>query len=261
MYPKGRRRGCLRMILGLIILILALIWLDNYYHLDLGSYIHLDNTTSSKTINLPQRTFQVTASPQLVVKDFAGILTIHTGANSTVEVSATEHIGGSSSPDDIQYTVTQDGNTVEVDVQKTTTSSIGNLSVDLDVTLPSQSTIQATLGAGNISIDGISGLVNVQTGSGNVDFKNGTVQENTTIQTNAGSITFLGKLAPNGNYEFKGNTGSIEITLPADSAFILDASTNVGNVSNAFKSTSVGQNPTSQLHVHVDVGSISIHQG
>jgi DUF4097 and DUF4098 domain-containing protein YvlB len=247
-------------VLGAVILVLTLVGLG-YYHLNLSNYVHWGNTPVSKTINLPRQTLQVIAVPQLVVKNFAGILIIHTGDSNIVRISAAEQISGSSSPDDIQYTVTQNRNTVEVEAQKNGTFSTGNLSVDLDITLPSQSIIQATLGAGNISIDGISGLISVQTGSGNVDFKNGTVQKNTSFQANAGSITFSGKLAPNGNYEFKGNTGSIDITLPANSAFILDASTQVGNVSNAFRSILVGHNPTSQLHVHVDVGSISIHQG
>lgn len=252
MDAKRRRGGCVWPLLGLIILILALVWLSNYAHLNI--------TTSSKTINLPPQTFQVQAVPQLVVKDFAGSLTVDVGNDNTVKVSATEQVGGLNNPNDIQYTATQNGNTVEVDVQKTSTSSVGTLSVDLTITLPAQSTIQATLGAGNISIDGTSGLINAQTGAGNVDFKNGTIQGNTSFQTDAGSITFLGKLAPNGNYEFEGHAGSINITLPTNSAFILDASTNVGSVSNAFQSTLVGHNPTSQLHVHVDVGSITIYQ-
>lgn len=184
---------------------------------------------------------------------------MHTGDSNTVEVSATEWISGSDSPDAIQYSVTQHENTIEVDVQKTSPFSTGNLSVDLDIALPTQNSIQATLGAGNVTIDGISGLVNVQTSD--VDFTNGTVQKSTSFQTNAGSIAFVGKLAPNGTYEFSGDAGSIDITLPADSAFVLDASTNAGSVSNAFHSTSVGQNPTSQLHVHIDVGNIRIHQG
>ncbi len=196
-----------------------------------------------------------------MVKDFAGTVTFQAGRNNTVGVSATEHTSLLNNLNDIQYTVEQNGNTIEVNASKSGASLFNSESVDLDITLPSLSDIQTTINTGEIDINGISGLINIQADAGGIDFKSGTLKENSNFQADTGSITFDGSLAPNGKYEFNANAGSIDITLPDDSAFILDASTNAGNVNNEFGSNTVGRNPTSQLHAHTDAGSVNIHQG
>ncbi len=252
-YPPQRPRRRRRWLWALVIIVVIVALL--------GGFSGLSNTVFSRTTILPQRTFSVSAEPQLVIKDSAGTVTIHTGSSNRVQVSATEHTGLFSNSNDVQYTVQQTGNTIEVDVDQSGASFLSG-SVDLSITLPSVSDIQATINAGSMDIDGVSGLINVQDNAGSINFEDGTIKDGSSFQDNAGSITFDGSLASSGGtYEFNTNAGSIDITLPADSSFTLDATTDAGSVSNDFGSNTVGSNPTNtQLHAHTDAGSVSVHR-
>ena len=248
-YPARQQQQWL-WILMIVLLLLVLV----------GSFANLRKTGALKTTLLPLHTFQVTARPQLVIQDFAGTLTLQAGNNPLVSVSATEYTSSLGQPDDVQYTATQQGNIIEVKSNKPDASLAADENVDMDITLPALSNIQATLAAGSITLLGISGVIAIQAITGSISFNNGTIAAYSSFQSEAGSIAFNGSLAPAGNYVFTTHTGSIDIALPASSTFMLDASTNTGTIRNEFSSNQVGSNPTNQLQVHTDAGSINIHQ-
>lgn len=253
-YPQGprpRRRHRWLWTLVIIVVIMAL----------LGGFGGLSNTVFSRTTALQQHSFTgLTATPQLVVHDSAGSVTIHTGDTNSVVVSATEHTGLFSDPNAVQYKVGQTGNTIEVDVNEPSASFLSFGRVDLNITLPSTSNIQATVNAGSIDVNGVSGQMDIKADAGTVNFENGTISGNSNFEANAGTINFNGELAPNGNYTFQANAGTINITLPADSAFILDATANAGSVNNDFGSNTVGSNPTSHVQAHANAGTVNIRK-
>lgn len=252
-YPAQRPRRRRRWLWALVVIVVILALL--------GGFGALGSTVFSTTTAFPQNTFQVSTEPHVVIKDPAGSVTIHTGSNNVVQVSGTEQTGLFSKPDAIGYTARQIGNTIEVDVNDSGISFVDGR-VNVNITLPSLSDIQATVNAGSMNIDGVSGLMNIQANAGSIDFRDGTLKGGSSFQANAGSIRFDGSLDPNGgSYGFKANAGSIDITLPADSSFTLDATTNAGSVHNDFGSDTVGSNPAgNQLLVHTDAGSVSIHE-
>lgn len=252
----SRSRGFFWLGLLLVLIILVLWAGSQWFPLTLD----LSQSNTLPATALPQRTFQVTGVPQVIVKDFAGQVTLQADAHQEVSVNALEHQGTTSKTGDVQYNVTQKDNTIEVYVTRSSSSSESNESVDVTVALPAMSDIQVVLGAGSINVSGVSGLMNLQTAAGNIVFAGGTIKGASSFQTDAGSITFAGTLTARGNYTFTTYAGLITLTLPANSSFTLDATTSVGRITNDFSSSSVGNHPTSQLHVHTSTGSIAIHK-
>ncbi len=214
---------------------------------------------ATKAMPLASQTFSVSSEPQIIINDFAGVVTLQASGNGSVSVNETEHVS-TSSANDIQYSAVQQGNTIKVTATRTGASTSNAESVDLTLTLPALCDIQASTGAGNITANGLSGLMKLQTNAGDLSFQGGTIKGASSLQSHAGTITFDGSLAPAGDYEFTTNAGSINLTLPADSAFTLNASTNAGGINNAFSSNTVGSNPTSSVHAHTNAGDVNIYQ-
>jgi hypothetical protein len=89
-------------------------------------------------------------------------------------------------------------------------------------------------------------------------------------------VDFTGALTPNAGYEFTTDVGKVALRLPAESAFRLDARSDIGDVTLGFPIVGrssrdalvgkevrgdVGQNPTTTLYLRSRVGEISIRSG
>ncbi len=86
---------------------------------------------------------------------------------------------------------------------------------------------EATAGSGDIRLDEQgSGNVRVHTGSGNLEAHN--VNGALAVETGSGDVRTDGKLA--GPWEVRTGSGDVEIRLPGEAAFDLDASTSSGDV-------------------------------
>src|SRR5215467_10178123 len=95
------------------------------------------------------------------------------------------------------------------------------------------------------------------------------------LKTDTGSVTFEGTIDPKGLYQFETNTGSVDVTLPGNSSFHLDASTDTGSINSDFPgvnvqhsnftggnvNSDVGSSPGATVTLKTDTGSISLHQG
>jgi len=227
----------------------------------LGGAGYLSSSTFSKTTVLPQQSFTVSGVPTLVINGPVGNVKIHSGGSNSIVINATEHTGlfGNPNTNDVTVAPAPGSNTIVV-LTGDGGSIVDRKNVDLDITLPATSNIRAVVPAGSLDINGISGQMNLKMDAGALHFENGTIEGQSIFKNDAGEITFAGSLAANGNYGFEDNAGAINLTLPSNSSFTLDASTDVGKVNNEFGSNTVGTNPTSQVHVHTDAGSVNIHE-
>lgn len=135
---------------------------------------------------------------------------------------------------------------------------------------------------GNITIDGLSGLLNIRGGTGNVSVSHAALADNSNIDTGQGNVTFNGLLIlPGGtnataHYFIRSEQGTLDVTLPAGTSTTLDANTNVGTISTDFPITvkansdgSANYNgpltasttaANSVVVVDVSTGNINIHQ-
>lgn len=89
---------------------------------------------------------------------------------------------------------------------------------------------------GDINLDGLQGTLVVKGSSGNVSVTHAVLMSGSDIETGQGNVTFNGSLAlptdttVSSSYILHSEQGKLDITLPANTAVILDASSNVGSI-------------------------------
>ena len=196
----------------------------------------------------------VTRPSRVVVETFNGNIEVVTGADDKVAVEVTKF----TDPDlrdslkDIEFSISQDAQTVTVkarwpDAVKT---SPGNTGVDLKVSIPAASPVQAVVGNGNI-------VYHSAPGEGDYGFTVGN-----------GQILYAAALEQ-GKYDFGVGNGSIELQLPAEAQFSVEARVGNGDIANDYPVTdiasdervlkgSVGSNPQAVITAVTGNGSINV---
>ena len=233
------------------------------------------------------------SAPTIVINDINGNNQVHRSDNATsVAVQDTKNKEFFGNPNDIHvsYIISQDGNTITASVNNS-----GQGSVDFDVTVPQDTNLQIRTTSGDVNVDGVKGQMTLSTNSGDIHATNDQFIINSTLSTNSGDITarqdslsgqatiktdsgdikFDGSIGTSGTYQFHTGSGSIDITVPFNSAFHVDASTNSGSIASDFPvvrnnnlgpgSTASGDvggtAPGATMTLITDSGDISLHQG
>jgi DUF4097 and DUF4098 domain-containing protein YvlB len=89
---------------------------------------------------------------------------------------------------------------------------------------------------GNLTLHGCSGPLDLQTNFGEIEVKDAT-EANLTLKTKNGKVYFSGSLASEGIHSLESEFGGIQLVLPSDSAFDLDAETKFGSIRTDFSVT------------------------
>ncbi len=171
-----------------------------------------------------------------------------------------------------------------------------NHSVDLNIALPPSALanengpsmpVDVEAPIGDINVDGLSGVLNIRGGTGNVTVKQAILVNGSHIETAQGNVTFNGYLAappPDANTTDSGSAAryiiqsehNVDVTLPGTTDVILDANTNVGKISSEFPIAVTNENgamsyhgplnatatlkPTATLVLDVSTGNVTIHK-
>jgi len=278
-----RRRGsCLRS-LFVFIVIVALLGVG-------GTFI------ARNTILVGPTTISVSAHPTLVIDSQANngstftrdTTSIHIHAANTgnkIVLQAMNPYGiplSLSVP--IPYDRSSDGSTVIIDVDSLQSSRI-------DVTVPAATNLKSDTNSKNIEVDGVTGQMVLTSNSGSITVTNSTLSASSllannsgainatqdtlsgpvTFNNNEGPITFNGSIDSSGIYQFQSNSGPIDVTLPRNASFHLDATVNSANnasittdfpglsVKNAAIHANVGSHPRAQVTFYSNGGSIKLH--
>ena len=114
---------------------------------------------------------------------------------------------------------------------------------------------------GSIRVNTVNGQLQALTHNGDVIVRKATLQGQSTLETNSGSVWVEGSLNPAGTYTLKTTHGDIDLSLPANTAFRLTAHTASGSISNDFGSSFAGLAPRPPVSASIaGGGSITIHQ-
>lgn len=135
-----------------------------------------------------------------------------------------------------------DGNSVSGDVEVS--------SVTGDVDLGSVS--------GDIIVTGVTGDIEAETVSGDVDLTGVSGAQTVKASTLSGSVEYSGKIVESGTYRLKSHSGSVTMTIPADSAFDVVAKTFSGRVSSDFDITVSGKLSRKEIRGTVNGGGADI---
>jgi DUF4097 and DUF4098 domain-containing protein YvlB len=230
-----------------------------------------------------------------------------------VEVRVIKHAGGSSQEaakenlKDIATSIERDGDTVRVKAELTSEASlIGSRGAEVELQVPKGAVLDLKTSNGKISVTGPAGDTTAQTSNGGVDVKGsqgkvalrssngpltaesvkGTIELDTSngkidivssdgvvkAHTSNGGIRFKGR-AIQGHYSFRTSNGPIDLLLPSDSSFQLDAETSNSGIDTDFpiqRSSeesertrlrgAVGKNPTVTITAHTSNGRIKVMQ-
>jgi Toastrack DUF4097 len=209
--------------------------------------------------------------PTIIINDLSGNIQVHSGGSSgSVTVQAIKQADGFGNPNDehVNYKPSPDGNTITINF------SGQEGSVDFNVTVPDNSSVQLHTDSGNMDVEGVSGQMLLTTNSGNIHANGDTVSGNSTlttqdgniemthdmlsgnptISTSSGDITFSGSIDSTGTYQIKTDNGSIDVTLPENPGFHVDATTNSGSIDSEFPQVHVQDTDSSGQAAHSDVG-------
>ena len=213
-----------------------------------------------------------------------GDVTVKTGPAGQVKVEGTKRVYAATEADaqrlldGIQVKIDQSGDKVWVRVsgQFMGNNSGRSPTVDLTITVPKQTTLIANMGVGRLQVSGTQGDATINAEVGDVILTDIMPAAKLFVKTRVSSVDFSGALAPDGKVEITTDIGKIALRLPANSAFIIDARSDIGDVNIGFPVSGsasrealvgkevkgkVGENPTTSLTLHSRVGEISVNPG
>lgn len=218
----------------------------------------------SGTTETQQHTFQVGENPTVIVRGFNGSVELENGDAGVVEVQADITM-----PEKVSYSATVSANTVTVVAEK-----IGSWSsterapgAKIRVILPAVSNINARTSNGHVTVNGVSGIVDLKSSNGRITMSD--VEGRFTADTSNGKIEFSGSLNGEAHNSFTTLNGSIEVTFNDEPNVQLDAKTSNGKIvsdrpimaTTAERSRLVGKYGTGSttLQLSTSNGSINIH--
>lgn len=222
-------------------------------------------------------TFNVGAQPKIIVKDDVGAIRVHPGGeDQQVIVQVTRHsfgLLGNPASASVQYEQNNEKNRVTVKA-RTGWHFLGKNSVDFDITVPRTSDLDLKTEAGGITVSGVNGQMICASDAGSVKATQVMLRGDSRLKTDAGSITFSGSLHSSGTYTMTTDAGNVTVTLPEETAFRIDAKTDVGSINSDFPLVVQRDFPGAKaradigaattypiLKLRTDVGSIYVRQG
>ena len=214
-----------------------------------GTVINIGRFTAEQVVS---RSFEVSATPRVVVETFNGSIEITTGTGNTVKADVTKRGAGSTqsaAQDDlksIEVVMTQDGNTVRILARRTDQKfNTGNSGAPAVVQVPAGAILELSTSNGHLGVTGLTGNVTARTSNGRIDVEgsqgrlkldtsNGNIEVKSnsavlTAQTSNGQIIFTGTLAQ-GDHSFRSSNGRITLTLPPSASFRVTADTSNSNI-------------------------------
>src|SRR5918992_3745248 len=172
-------------------------------------------------------TFSVGAAPKIVVSNDNGQINVVTGNEGTVNVKATIR-----RPDDIEYSVVQEGDTVRVEAQVSSGWGWGFSTdapgADITVTLPADTNVDLRTSNGGIEVVDIQNSGKLRTSNGRISLEN--VKGEFEVNTSNGDIDFRGEMTDGGMNQLTTSNGSVEVTLLGEPSVKLDATTSNGEI-------------------------------
>ena len=193
--------------------------------------------TAAENMN---RSFDVGASPELLLENISGDIDIQPGASDTIEIVAQIH------DDRIEVSMEQQGDRVivKVDYPRRTSTRGG---VDFTVIFPSEGRLEIESVSGDISIVDIAGNIDLGTVSGDIDARglggnlelssvSGDVEvldasaERLRANTTSGDVVYRGSLYDGGSYSLTTTSGDARLVYPDGASFSVSASTVSGSI-------------------------------
>lgn len=194
--------------------------------------------------------YSVGGSPHVVVETFNGTVEVKPGAANRVEAAVIKGARTQANLAKIEAGIKQEGDTIRV-FARPLSDRIWPLEAPVTLTVPSGAVLELKTSNGNVQVEADQAAVKAETSNG--------------------TIRFLGGLVA-GEQSFQTSNGNVELLLPANAGFRVEAQTSNGQVVTDFPVSrsgranptsllgQVGDNPTTVLRLQTSNGSIQILQ-
>lgn len=223
-----------------------------------------------------EQSFNVGATPKLIINDTGGTVHIHSNDDSSNTGTVTIRIdrsGNFESGSGTTITPDKVAGVITIDVAE---QGFGNNDVNIDITTPKTSNVQLNDSNGDIAIEGVTGTIKAQTArgkiqadnvsgqvtlastNGDVSLENGSLSGQSSLHSDNGDIHYNGSINPQGSYKFDTINGSVDVGLPSNTAFHLIGQSTNGRYENEFITNDVGSGTRPSLTVISENGSIHI---
>jgi RNA polymerase sigma factor (sigma-70 family) len=259
------------------------------------------------------KSFRTGNKPTLVVELFNGGIEVVAGDEASLEVNVTKQSRAADEEvakegmKKIEVAMTQEGDTVHIKASHPQEQHPPyNLGASARIRVPPGAALDLNTSNGQVTLTGGTGRAKIKTANGQIKLKdhtgainvhtsngpievtkargplelhtsNGEINVQTSessvhADTSNGTIQFKGTLA-DGEHVFKTSNGNVQIVLPKESQFKINASTSHGRITSAFSFTTTGkgtkthvegqttENAPISLKVHTSNGNIKLENG
>jgi Putative adhesin len=194
----------------------------------------------------------------------------------------------------MKVTTTQSGDTIDVETHFTDETGIilHHEWMDLTITVPPSTHLDLTTRAGDVTITGISGTMQLTSEAGDIAINNSALEGTSTIHsdagnirlqsviadthtsiiTTAGSVDFNGMVESGASFSVHTDAGDVTLQLPRDTSAHFSATTNFGNVTidpiwpisvtketaNSSANGTMGASPSATISVTTSAGDIRV---
>jgi hypothetical protein len=207
--------------------------------------------------------YPVGIHPTIVIADPHGSITVNTGGPTGFVTVQTLGRDQESLP---STTFNSGEDSLQIAVDSSPWSQ-----TDLEVTVSDEADLVIRTNSGDIDVTGVNGQVNLTSDTGTITLSQVSLARNSSVSTNSGDIRFDGAIDPNGSYQFRSESGSVDVTLPPDTSFHAAVTTN-GSFNSDFLEVkslpsggtitgNVGNAPRANVMIKTDSGSINLNKG
>jgi hypothetical protein len=161
-------------------------------------------------------------------------------------------------------TVAPIGGKVKINCVSGNVDLLGGAGADVDL-VSGELTVENIAGdaylktvSGNIQATKVKGSIEAEAVSGDIDLRDVSEAQTVNAKNVSGGITYLGRINVGGRYELKAHSGDVRMTLPADSAFDLEANTFSGDIDSDFEIQVVGKISPHELNGTVGKGGATV---
>jgi hypothetical protein len=205
------------------------------------------------TLRIETRLFSVTGHPYILVHNEIGTIHVKAGSDANTVTFRTKlhtrRFGKAARTNWVCYEQSVEGNEIRAEVERVLTPGI-NLpqSLDFALTVPANTDLELLTSVGDIWVTGISGQLSLMSDTGSIYVKRGLLTGHSMLKTSLGSVNFHERIDPYGTYQFATETGSVTVILPDDTAFELDASSNLGTITTVVPGMAMAYRTNCEVH-------------
>lgn len=196
-----------------------------------GSGRGRDDNDYNRFTEKESKSFAVSGTPNVNLSTFDGTITIHGWDKSEVMYTATKRANDAQEAKQITIQSEQQGSTISVNARSYENNGVASL----DVYVPRNATLHASSGDGSVTLEGVSGDLDLRTGDGSIEVSasRGQLRVNTgdghikisefdgnvDARTGDGSISLAGRFTA---LAARTGDGSISLSVAANSDFTIE---------------------------------------